>query len=229
MAKAVLIQSPSTEEQLTDTRECDARSAILRGFADYLGDLVFGWEGQSYQFRNSLFNWAEPEDQAEYPSAICWTEEDARYGEARLSPSDLAPVAKDTYVVATCEMEQNFKVTVWATSDAERDILAMMLQDAACPTLWMYGVRLALPFYHGAHAEYSVQAINYADSEDEARHRFRKITLDVRGNLVVYRAAYNINGQRRIPQTQVQTVLELQKAAYRTGLAYPAEVEVEAD
>ena len=184
---------PDVPPTLTTRHETDARTALTRGLARYLAGLAFeGGAGRILAFQGRVFeSYADPETQAQFPSAVVLSDQPALYDASRLTPG--APVDRlpqtpeGNALLSTSELTLDLTVDVWATENRSRSALVAGLEHALSPTDWMYGLRLDLPFYFGARAGYEMLSVQYIDSEDAATRRYRRASLVVSGRVPVYR------------------------------------------
>lgn len=184
---------PDVPPTITNRHETDARTALTRGLARYLAGLVFeGGAGRILAFQGRVFeSYADPETQAQFPSAVVLSDQPALYDASRLTPG--APVDRlpstpeGNALLSTSELTLDLTLDVWATENRSRSALVAGLEHALSPTDWMYGLRLDLPFYFGARAGYELQSVQYIDSEDSATRRYRRASFVVSGRVPVYR------------------------------------------
>jgi len=221
--KAALLLTPDVLEVLTDRRDLDARSALLRGCAEYLKKLSAQYKGTEIRFAKTFYAWADPEVEAVYPSAIAWAEEAGTYDASQLTPNSTMAmqVGTERYVAKTGELVQRFKIDAYVNAIAEGQAFTMMLEDAIAPTTWMYGFRLRLPYYHGVHAEYEAVSVNFTDDATAAEGRLRHIHIEMTGRLPMYRTLQNPDGSVRIKPLKIQPELILLDAEYPSGVADP--------
>lgn len=199
---AVLVTDRGTGPTYTGNREVDARTALARGVKDYLTQLSISWEGgRSLQFEQVYANWAEPEDEAVYPSAFVHMPAGSIYDASNLTPKldGQLKLPDGRFLVKTSEMTCDLEVEVWATDSVERAALIAMLEDAFAPTLFSYGFRLLLPYYFGELAEFAMASMTYVDSEDAARQRFRKAVFTLKAGIPVIRLQSIPTMQTRVP------------------------------
>lgn len=184
---------PDVPPTITNRHETDARTALTRGLARYLAGLEFdGGAGRILAFQGRVFeSYADPETQAQFPSAVVLSDQPALYDASRLTPG--APVDRlpstpeGNALLSTSELTLDLTLDVWATENRSRSALVAGLEQALSPTDWMYGLRLDLPFYFGARAGYELLSVQYIDSEDSATRRYRRASLVVSGRVPVYR------------------------------------------
>lgn len=184
---------PDVPPSITNRHETDARTALTRGLARYLAGLVFeGGAGRILAFQGRVFeSYADPETQAQFPSAVVLSDQPALYDASRLTPG--APVDRlpqtpeGNALLSTSELTLDLTLDVWATENRSRSALVAGLEHALSPTDWMYGLRLDLPFYFGARAGYELLSVQYIDSEDAATRRYRRASFVVSGRVPVYR------------------------------------------
>ena len=186
--RAVAVLEPDDPERLTFLRTTDPRTALARGLKEYLEDVELVWEGgRLVSFASAEYAWAEPEVPEIYPAAVLLGAAPAEYDGGDFTPRNMR-VADETqrYLRAVSELAQDFELQIWATDPEERMALTAMVEDALNPTDWMFGLRLRLPFYFGAHATYEPQSVHYDDAEDDAQRRWRRAVISVRANVPQY-------------------------------------------
>lgn len=205
VTRAILVTDPRTAAQWTIFRETDARTGMARGLADYLSLMVSELLGRQIRFKKSLETWSEPEDLSDLPVAAVVDPDPGTYEESALAPTVAGPKPgmeivsphPTAYLVAATELSIDFQVEVLCSSPEERMAIAAMLEDAFMPFDWMFGFRLALPFYHGAHATFTPVAVHYTDNEVDAQQRMRRLIMRVNGRVPVLRV------RDRMRKTQV--------------------------
>lgn len=191
--ETVVLLDPRVREVLTVNAETDATSALTRGLAEYLASLaapVAESPDEGLLFRRVVDTWADVEQNAEYPAAAVYSADLGTYDEERCTPEtiDLDTPAGDV-LRHVSELVTTLTVEVYATDRVERVRLVHALERALCPTDWMVGVRLALPHYHGAHAAFRFESVQYFDDEQNAQVRRRRATLTVNAGTSVYVAS----------------------------------------
>lgn len=181
---STLVRDPSTQVELTAYRETDVHTALARGLAEYIGQQSIEIGGRKLQL-TTYTTWAEPEDQVRYPAAVVGGE--AGVYDRGFTPSLQTTISKNVRLMATTEFAQDLMLEVWATDPKERAYLACMVEEALNPVDWMYGMRLILPFYHGAPATYQLMSSQYVDSSDDAMAKYRRAQFTIKGNVTAYR------------------------------------------
>lgn len=184
-----LITSPRDEQSMTLVRETDARTALLRGLAEYLMTLEFdAFGGRQVQFRAVNFDWAEPEDEALLPAASVLPEGSGIYT-ARGLGQDTSGADRIGTATLVCpsQYDATISVMVWATDPEQRIALCAMVEDGVAPVKWMPGFWLELPHYHGVRAEFGVVNNTYLDDTTTAQQLRRKADFQVLGQLPVVR------------------------------------------
>jgi len=177
----------------TLNRETDARTAITRGLAEYIGQLVVEINGREVQFKQVFDTFPDVEDDAVYPAAIVWSEEEGRYDHSKfteqLQPENrLPPPDDDKFLASAAEYVLDARVEAWATDGRQRAALVAMLEDAFSPVLFTgAGVRLELPHYFNQRAEFVLMSGGYVDGDEQASRRFRAASVVVRGRVPVVR------------------------------------------
>jgi hypothetical protein len=190
--EAQLVTDAEQREVLTSRREVDARTALTRSLKEYLQQLVVvDPGGADLRFKEVFETWAEPETVAVFPSA-------AIYGAARgafdascftpvQNPAEILPVEDGRYVVKPCEYVQDLVIDIWAADIGVRSMLSAMTEEELSPVLWMYGMRLMVPYYHGVHAVFEPRFADYLESEDAARKRWRRCLITITARIPVVR------------------------------------------
>lgn len=145
-------------------------------------------------FQRVFHVWAEPEEVAEYPSAVVLAATPGTYDASRFVPqhprADMRiPPPDGRWLIATSELLVDLTVEVWATDPLERMALVSGLEDALCPHDYQYGLRLELPHYHGLRGTYEPTTVDYLDSETDAIRRYRRAAVTVRAQVSVVRLA----------------------------------------
>lgn len=181
---STLVRDPETRPQLTGYRETDVHTALARGLAEYLAQQSIEVGGRKLQL-TTYTTWAEPEDAIRYPAAAVGAA--AGSYERGFTPQVMQTVDKKVRLVAFSEFAQELSVEVWATDPKERSYLTAMVEEALNPVEWMYGMRLILPFYHGAVATYELLTSQYLDSSDDAMAKYRRVQFTLNGNVTAYR------------------------------------------
>lgn len=190
LAATELIRSGDDPLVFTDVRETDARTAITRGLKEYLQTLKITYNGRESRFKKVLESWADPEDNAEWPSAIAYAPDTGTYDGDSFSTQvvSIADANGGKVVLRLlCELVQTVTVEVISTDPVERMALAAMLEDAFSPVDFMAGFRLRLPHYFGAFATYLPKSISYQDSSDDAQHRTRRVIVSLEATVAVIR------------------------------------------
>lgn len=169
----------------------DARGALLRGLREYVMNLVWQADGgQELRFKACREGWAEPEQNAAFPSAAVYTQERGRYDSSSFTPQVLPRQrVEDTqvYLVQPCTLKQPLVLHLWCTSPKERMQLTALMEQALNPVLYRYGFMLELPFYFGAHASYSLEEGEHEEVEDQAARRMKTVQFSVLGEVPVLR------------------------------------------
>lgn len=179
-----LVADPNYRPQLTAVRETDVHTAMARGLAEYLGQQAIEVGGR--QIRLTTFSsWAEPEQNVSYPAAGVGA--GAGKYDRSFTPNVLGTITNDVRIFAYSEFAQELTVEVWATDPKERAYAVAMIEEALNPVDWMYGMRLLLPFYHGATATYELLNSQYTDSAEDAARKYRKATFTITGSIQALR------------------------------------------
>jgi hypothetical protein len=181
---------PGEPHTYTTNRECDARTALTRGLAEYLASMTAsGPGGRPLAFRRVVSTWAQPEELAEYPSAAVLAGA-GTYGSSRFTPGRGPRIATpdQRYVLNSAEFTVDMTVELWCTDPKERAAMVALLEDRLlAPLDSRYGFILELPHYFNARAQYEPTGLSYDDSEENAMRRYRKAVLTVKGQVPVIR------------------------------------------
>jgi len=178
----------------TAVKETDSRTALTRGLAEY----VFTISGEAYhgarlRFQKVFENWATPEEQAEYPSAIVYTTTPGTYDSSGFtsipSKDQQIPEPDGRYVITPAEYVTTVTVEVWCTRDEERMAIVAMLEDAFNPFVGQgkYGFTLELPHYHNVRASFSPAQMGYMDDEASVIAGTRKALFTFEASVPVVR------------------------------------------
>jgi len=190
MAISTLITKSGTPQAYTANRETDARTALTRGLAEYLSQMVIDAKGgRQIRFKKVFQTWAEPEEQAQYPSAIVYSAESGRYEESKFTPSpdstEKISAPDNRYLVSATEFVIDLKVEVWATDPKERAEICAALEAMFNPVDFMYGFQLEFPHYYGMRGVYELKDMQYLDTEIDAMRRYRKAAFTLSGQVPV--------------------------------------------
>lgn len=185
--------------------------------------------GRTIKLKKAFEQWAPTEDEAILPSAAITDPEPGIYEENSMAPTVAGPRPDSevdgpnpsVYLVAPFELNQDFTIEIVCSNPEERMAIAALLEDAFNPFTWMAGFRLALPFYHGAHANYTLITMQYADSEVDAQQRLRRLLVKVNGRVPVYRVHDKIKKAEVIGGrlAGISVVVEITDAESPTGTA----------
>lgn len=217
-----LITSPTTKQLITTRRDVDARTALAKGLMDYIRGRELVVNGRAVTFRKLFSTYAEQEDEAVYPSAAITTDGPGTYDAAKfnagINKGDAIPDVPEAYLLTSTDLVQNMTLEVWATSNAERAAVMLLLEEVLFPVEWMYGMRIAVPYYYGLHAEYLPLDSIYLDSAEDAKKRFRKVEITIEARIPIARVVTGIptaHGRIIVDQTVTQA------RTARTGLPGP--------
>lgn len=190
--KTRLITKSSGDPHIDNGRqETDVRLALTRGLAEYMELLSYdALGGRRVRFKTVHEEWAEPEENAAYPSAAITLQGPGVY-EARalqpvLNPKQRLPPPDGRYLVIPAEYSTNLAVEVWATDPEERTALIQMLESAFNPVYWRFGFVLELPHYFNVRATFALKELTIPDDAEDALRRYRRaiFTLTAQAPLV---------------------------------------------
>lgn len=197
--RTTLVLTPAERVTYTPRVETDVRTAVTRGLAEYLETL--GTEGigraRTFRFARVLDTWAEAEEIGKFPSACVYAVGDLTYDASRMTPKVIneakftSPVTKKTsYLAALSELSLELNVELYANDPVERMACVKLVEDGLNPVHWMYGARLVLPHYHGAHATYELMRCSYRDDSDGSQRRLRAASFSIQATCLQLRAFY---------------------------------------
>lgn len=178
-----------TPQVFTAVQECDARLAICRGLAEYIEGISFQSPGgRLVRFTSVHEEYAEPEDDARYPSAAILLQGSGTYDASRsMVPSqdemERLPQPDGRSLIVMCDYVQNLNVEVVSTDPLERSGLVMALERAFMPSASKFSFALNLPFYFGVRAVYALQELNIDDSSDNVMQRVRKANFTLQATV----------------------------------------------
>lgn len=212
----LVTEADGTRYKISARRTADARTALQLALKDYLNQLSINFGGREVRFKHVRTTWAEPEENAEYPSAAMWSDDAGTFdpdGNEKLSPGQLGRENEieglpGTYWSCPYEFVQLLNLQVWTTDPKERVAIASMLEDAFNPVRFMYGFRLRIPYYHNVAAEYEPLTMTFEENEDDSRRRFRKITYTIRCRIPMIRIFGNIP---QVKDGSIRVGLEVQE------------------
>lgn len=173
-------------------REVGARDALARGLVEYLQGLQVAG---APLFRGVFAERAEPEQLADYPSAVVSSDGvEGAYADSRLGGGGARSqrvVVGDFALSTPSEFTIDLRLEVWANPVEGRRQVVLAVEEALDPVTFMSGFRLVLPFYFSAVAEYEARGMVYLDTEEDGIRRYRRAVFVVRGRVpkvVVVRA-----------------------------------------
>lgn len=170
----------------TSVQQTDARGALCRGLREYLTQLVWNAEGgRQLRFEKVRDNWAEPEQNAKYPSAAVYTTTTGNYTAAGFTPTvtndNKLPEPDGRFIVSPATLEQELTLEVWANDPKERMQLMALMEDALNPVIYRYGFQLRLPFYFNEVATFTLTSQTVNDSDENAVRRYRVAVFTLMG------------------------------------------------
>ncbi len=198
---------------LTNRCECDTRTALLRGLAEYLRQLsIVGNAGTEIAFKDAVHTWGEAAPPARLPAASVHSASEGTYEHGmdggQISRKDEVRLIVDTNatseVVApyalyahqpndfTCDMT----VEIWAAKE-QRVWLMKMLEDDLNPVTWMSGFRLNLPHYHGVRGTYALKSSAYLEGPEDAKRGVYKAQCTLTGSIPQIRLMRYVKGSPR--------------------------------
>jgi hypothetical protein len=201
-------------------REGDARTALCRGLAEYLEDSIdFEAEGgRRFSLYRVFSSWAEPEDEAQYPSAYV-SMGAATYDASRFTPGldadQKVPAPDNRYAITLAEMTADLSLELWCTDPVERAELVTAIEQALNPRIDVYGMTLELPWFYNLRAVYSLSSLQYIDSEEEAMRRYRRAVFTIAGQIPVIKLVSVPDAKPRVLLEEVGSDVVLQGVIVR--------------
>jgi hypothetical protein len=177
IGRATLVKQ-GQREVIGGVQEVDARLAITRGLAEYIEDLQIDQpEGRRLRFKAVHEEYAEPEEQLQFPSAVVLLVGDGQYQQRGLTPAldpaERLPMPDGRYLVVPCDYVQDVSVEVWTDDVMARSQLVQLLERAFHPQFHRSGFVLELPYYFTTRATYLLKGLSIRDSADDAQRRVR--------------------------------------------------------
>lgn len=210
-----LVTDRSAPRVFTSNQECDARTALMRGLAEYIftnakAKIIGGGE---QSFEAYFDTWAEAEDEQVWPAFICYAPNSpGQYQASKLSPfpdkGDRLVAQQDVYLVSPSEFMADVVVDVWCTTPEQRAAFCASLENILNPyptgtnSKNQYGVILQLPHYFNQRASYELLSSKYLDDDASAIKRYRVASFFLSGSLPVS-VLRSFKDSRVIIQTKV--------------------------
>lgn len=174
-----LITAPTTPHIDSGVQETDARLALTRGLAEYLEQLRYAAVGgRVVRFKAVHEEWAEPEENAAYPSAAVYLQGSGAYEPRALTPAlnpeQRLPPPDGRYLIIPAEYSVDVAVELWATDPEERTALIQMLEAAFNPVPWRFGFVLELPHYFNVRSTFTLSGMSIPDDGEDAIRRYRR-------------------------------------------------------
>lgn len=187
-SRSKLVAASGTKHTFTTVRTTDSRTAVCRGLAEYLSSIVVNAPGgRQHRFNHVYQTYAEPDDNAQYPSAWVYTESPAMFDASRFTPGIASKdrTSDGQYLMQTADLVADLTVEMWCTDPKERSELTHGMEIALNPVDWMYGFILELPHYYNQRAVYSLLSMQFVDGEEDAMRRYRLAQFVVNAQLPV--------------------------------------------
>lgn len=177
-------------EVIGGVQEVDARLAITRGLAEYLEDLQGDAPGgRRLRFKAVHEEYAEPEEQLQFPSAVVLLVGDGQYQQRGLTPAldprERLPQPDGRYLVVPADYVQDVSVEVWTDDVVARSQFVCMLERAFHPQAHRSGFVLELPYYFTTRATYLLKSLSIRDSSDESQRRVRVAAFTLQAQIPI--------------------------------------------
>ena len=188
--ETVLVTDRSTKQVLTDRVETDAHTALTRGLAEYMRQLeAVADGGRDTRFKLVTSDFPDPEGDEDYPAAGVWSPATGVYDASNFAPGKPCVIADQSGTLIglqkSSELMLDLFVDVVCTDKDERTAVMAMVENGFNPVSFMYGFRLVLPHYFGAHATYEPKGNQYRDDDASSIQGRRRVRLTVRANVPV--------------------------------------------
>ena len=186
-----LIESPTDTQVRTSNQTTDSRTAVKRGLAEYLSQLVLDLRGgRQVRFKRVYDAWPENEDRIEFPAGIVHTTGAGIYADTRLTPgvSKDDGVGNDEYLSQSSEYDITLNLEVWARDNEQRVGMAMLVEQALTAVDYQFGVTIELPHYFNTRAKYDLVSSSFPDDEISAFHNHRRIIFAIGARVPLIRA-----------------------------------------
>ena len=188
-----LITDNREKPVFTARQDTDAHTALTRGLAEYMTQLLFdGMDGRQFRFEVVAEDF-EDELPAKYPACAVYSTVTAEYDASSFTPTARKENRVDgqdekspaRVVVKTSELVLPITLEIWCTDKEARIAIIKGLEKALCPLDWMYGIRLELPHYFNARAEYAKTSVTYTDTSATVSQGFRNALIMLTANVPV--------------------------------------------
>lgn len=198
-----LVRIATTRECLTDRIDCDPETAACRALGQYLALCERDHRGRRLAFETVVESWPDLQDVEQGLPALGVWRGDAPgvYDARRMTPRVERPSIERPGIglQTSADWTASLAVEVWATDKIERSGLRMLIEEALSPVDWIYGARLAVPWYGGVHLEFSLEAGGFADDPALIEAGIRRSVFTVRAVVPVWRPVL-------LPEAVVQAV-----------------------
>ncbi len=193
----------------TATAEFDAVYSVRRALADYMFQACRNLDpsGRALGLQAAYWEYADPEDVAEYPSLFVGVDGDVMFDLPMSSkPGPLIPGVGNVICGGSAEM--TLVADFWCCDKASRAYLAKRVQSAAMPySGGGTGFTLRLNHYHAAHATFSLDRLTLADAQlgqqEDARRNYRRMAVRFRASVPLLKL---VALPATIPMTSVTVV-----------------------
>ncbi len=192
--RTTLVADPETKPTYTASQETDARTALTRGLAEYLGqNLTFTLlpSGRHVFLEKTFAEYADPEDDAVYPSACVWSDGEQVYDPSGFTPRVLGdarlPAPDGRWLVHVSNVVVPVRVDIYCSDKEERMALMAAAERILFPLDDHNGFILQLPHYFGLRGSYTLTRASYIDDEEASLRRFRRATISLDARVAVVR------------------------------------------
>jgi hypothetical protein len=191
----------------------DALTSLRRGLAEYLyGAGPVEISGRPVDIKACAWDYSDVDTPAVYPSLFVGVEGEAMY-DGGLSTGGSLPLQEDNRLLCVSEITATLLVDIWCADRPQRHAVSRWIEEVGFPNIGASSLRLALGFYYGAPATYSLQGVTYGDAdgeaEEEARRGYRRLMVRFDGNVAVYRRVKLPGAMQQLDITVLPTTEEL--------------------
>lgn len=181
-----LVTQPAHVPSLTKSRAIDVRAALVRGLSEHFRRVEWNYGQRAYKFVVVEEFLSDFSGSANFPAACCFPRGTGQYDEAGGLGNTVEDYG-DWALLYWGDFRSEFDMECWFTSEANRKVATMSLEDACVPVEWMRGFRIVLTDYFNAVGEYEVISSTIEDVADDRTKGWYKITFSFRGSAPLYR------------------------------------------
>lgn len=185
-----LTQAPLPKSQLllqsrapvfSAVQKTDVRLGMIRALAEYIE--VQTWQGdggREQRFKAVRQDWAEPEHNSKWPTAVIYSASPVRFEAFGMTPSMLDPKCRlpapdGRYILTPSTATVALKLELWTNNPIERSQLCALMENVLNPVTYRYGFQLTMPHYFGAIATFTPEEFSVDDDSGDAIKKQRTV------------------------------------------------------